>query len=59
LSDKSFIQTVLKQGDILPPLLFILLQNISLRRRRKPSGPYQVLAYVDVMNLLGVNIDAI
>jgi hypothetical protein len=59
LSDNFHIQNYLKQGDVLPPLLFNLTLEYDIRKvGKKPcgtelKGSHQILAYSDDVNLLG------
>jgi hypothetical protein len=57
LSDNFPIQNGLKQGDALPPRLFNFALEYTIRKvqenqvRLKLSGKYQLLIYVDDVNL--------
>jgi hypothetical protein len=65
LSDKFPIQNVLKQGDALPPLLFIFTLGYTTREVQenqvefKINGTHKHLVYADDVNLLGANINTI
>jgi hypothetical protein len=65
LSDSFLIQSGLKQGDALSPLLFCFDLEYAIKKVQdnhvglKLSGTHQLLAYADDINLLGVNIDTI
>jgi hypothetical protein len=65
LSDSFTIQNGLKQGDALSPLLFNFAFEYVIRKVQetqvglKLNGTHQLLAYADVVNLLGDNIDTI
>jgi hypothetical protein len=62
LSDSFPIQNGLKQGDALSPLLFNFALDYAIRKVQenqvglKLNGTQQLLAYVDVVNLLGDNM---
>jgi hypothetical protein len=65
LSDNFPIQNGLKQGDALLPLLFNFALRYAIRKVQekqvglKLNGTHQLLVYVDNVNLLSDNIDAI
>jgi hypothetical protein len=64
-SDSFPNQNSLKQGDALSPLLLKFVLEYAIRNVQenqvglKLNGTHQLLAYVDVVNLLGDSIDAI
>jgi hypothetical protein len=65
LSDGFRIINDLKQVDALWTLLFIFSVEYAIRKGQenqmglKLNGTHELLAYADVVNLLGDNIDAI
>jgi hypothetical protein len=65
LSDSFPIQIGLKQGNALSPLHFNFALEYAIRKVQethvglKLNGTYQLLAYIDEVNLLGDSIDTI
>jgi hypothetical protein len=65
LSDKFPIQNGRKQGDALSPMLFNFYLEYAIRRvQEKQEGlklnvMHQLVAYADVVNVVGGNIDNI
>jgi hypothetical protein len=65
LSDSFPIQNGQNQGDALSPVLFNFALEYAIRKVRenqvgvKLNGTHQLLAYADVVNLMGDNIDSI
>jgi len=65
LSDRFPIRNGLKQGDVLPPLLFNFVLEWAIRRVQvhqdglKLNGTHQLLAYADDVNVLGGSIRAV
>jgi hypothetical protein len=65
LSNSFLIQTGLKQGNALSPLLFNFAFEYALRKVQenqvelKLDGTHQLLAYADDVNLLGGNINIV
>jgi hypothetical protein len=62
LSDSSPVQNGLKQGDALSPLLFNFALEHAIRKVQENqvglnlNGTHQLLAYADILNLLGDNL---
>jgi len=65
LSDMFPVRNGLKQGDILPPLLFNFALDFTIRRVRvnkdglKLNGTHQLLVYADEINISGGNVRTI
>ena len=65
LSDMFLVRNVLKQGQVLSPLLFNFVFEYAIRRDQvnldgwKLSGSYQLLIYADYVNILGGNVHTV
>ena len=65
LSSSFPIENGLKQGDLLPPLVFNFLLEYAIRKVQETNlgldmnGAHQVLAYADDVNLIGDDIRTI